>query len=59
MPVPFVKRGITAGRVPARSRVWHVNVEGTGDAQTIQAAVDSAGPGDAIVRVGSIKNLRR
>ncbi|MDD3642406.1 MAG: right-handed parallel beta-helix repeat-containing protein [Candidatus Krumholzibacteria bacterium] len=34
---------------PAHSRAWHVNASGTGDAPTIQAAVDSAGPGDEIV----------
>lgn len=33
----------------ALARVWQVNAAGTGDAPTIQAAVDSAGPGDEIV----------
>jgi len=33
----------------ASARTWHVNVAGTGDAPTIQAAIDSAGPGDEIV----------
>ncbi|MBN1165214.1 MAG: hypothetical protein JXB45_11590 [Candidatus Krumholzibacteriota bacterium] len=31
------------------SRTWHVNATGTGDAPTIQAAIDSAGTGDEIV----------
>jgi len=30
-------------------RTWYVTVDGTGDAPTIQAAVDSAGPGDVIL----------
>jgi predicted outer membrane repeat protein len=30
-------------------RTWYVAVDGTGDAPTIQAAVDSAGPGDEIL----------
>jgi len=33
----------------AHSRVWSVDPAGDGDAPTIQAAVDSAGPGDEIV----------
>lgn len=36
---------VTAGQ----GRIWHVNVEGTGDQSTIEAAVDLAGPGDEIV----------
>jgi hypothetical protein len=33
---------------PMPQRVWRVNVAGTGDAPTIAAAIDSAGPGDRI-----------
>jgi len=33
----------------ADSRVWYVDVEGTGDAQTINAAVDSAAVGDTVL----------
>lgn len=37
--------------LPARvlPRTWYVNTQGTGDAPTIQAAVDSAGAGDVIL----------
>jgi hypothetical protein len=31
------------------SRTWHVNVDGTGDAATIQAAIDSAGMDDTLL----------
>lgn len=30
-------------------RTWYVNIEGTGDAPTIQAALDMAGPGDEVL----------
>jgi hypothetical protein len=30
-------------------RTWYVNIEGTGDAPTIQAALDMAGPGDEVI----------
>jgi hypothetical protein len=33
---------------PALARTWQVAPDGTGDAPTIQAAVDSAGPGDVV-----------
>jgi len=33
----------------AHSRVWYVRTDGTGDAPTIQAAVDSSGAGDSIL----------
>ncbi len=33
----------------AHSRTWHVNVSGTGDAPTIQAAIDSSSGGDTIL----------
>jgi hypothetical protein len=34
---------------PAAARTWHVTVDGTGDVPTLQAAVDSASPGDEVV----------
>lgn len=34
---------------PGQGRIWYVNVEGTGDAPTIEAAIDLAAPGDEIV----------
>ena len=33
----------------ARTRIWNINASGTGDAPTIQAAIDLAVPGDEIV----------
>jgi hypothetical protein len=43
--------GITLSLWPpsACSRVWHVRNDGTGDAPTIQAAIDSSGAGDSIL----------
>jgi len=35
--------------LPAYSRVWYVRNDGTGDAPTIQAAIDSAAAGDTII----------
>lgn len=35
--------------VPPLCRTWNVDVNGTGDAPTIQAAIDSAGPGDVVL----------
>jgi len=35
--------------VAASARTWHVSDDGTGDAPTIQAALDSAGHGDTLV----------
>jgi hypothetical protein len=40
---------VLAELAPDTMRVWYVNVEGTGDAPTIEAAVDSAGMGDLIL----------
>ncbi len=37
------------GRPGASGRVWYVKVDGTGDAPTIQAAVDSARAGDTVL----------
>ncbi len=37
------------GTTPPLCRTWYVTVDGTGEAPTIQAAVDSAGPGDEIL----------
>lgn len=34
---------------PARTRTWYVNISGTGDAPTIEAAVDSAVSGDTVL----------
>jgi hypothetical protein len=39
---PIVLPGLTP-------RTWYVNIEGTGDAPTIQAALDVAGPGDEVL----------
>jgi len=33
---------------PASARTWHIDAEGTGDAPTIKAAIDSASSGDVI-----------
>jgi hypothetical protein len=33
----------------ASARIWHINVDGTGDAPTIQAGVDSAAAGDTVL----------
>jgi len=34
---------------PARTRTWYVNISGTGDAPTIEAALDSAVSGDTVL----------
>ncbi|GJM44205.1 MAG: hypothetical protein DHS20C21_10470 [Gemmatimonadota bacterium] len=34
---------------PSFARTWHINPDGTGDAPTIQAAVDSAAAGDVVL----------
>jgi hypothetical protein len=39
---------LLAMSTPALARVWHVNPGGTGDAPTIQAAIDSAAVGDTV-----------
>ena len=39
---------LLATSTPALARVWHVNPGGTGDAPTIQAAIDSAAVGDTV-----------
>jgi len=41
---------LCGARAPeASARVWNVRVDGSGDVPTIQAAVDTAGPGDEIL----------
>lgn len=34
---------------PAAARTWHIAPDGSGDAPTIQAGIDSAGPGDDVL----------
>ena len=41
--------GCLLGAVGAESRTWYVKPDGTGEAPTIQAAVDSARAGDVVV----------
>jgi len=40
---------LASASAPASARTWQINVDGTGDAPTIQAAIDSAAAGDEIV----------
>jgi len=35
--------------IPADARVWHITPEGTGDAPTIQAGIDSSAAGDTVL----------
>ena len=37
------------GAAASDARTWNVRLDGTGDAQTIQAAIDSAGSGDSVI----------
>ena len=34
--------------IPVYGRVWHVDVDGSGDAPTIAAAIDSSSAGDVV-----------
>ena len=43
-----LSNAVAASLRPTPRRVWRVNAAGTGDAPTIAAAIDSAGPGDRI-----------
>src|SRR5258706_15706910 len=44
----FMAPGLTASS-PASPRTWHILNDGSGDAPTIQAGVDSAGMGDTVL----------
>lgn len=45
----IVSIALTLAAGPARARTWRINVAGTGDVATIQAAVDASADGDSIV----------
>jgi hypothetical protein len=40
---------VVATAAPAHSRTWYIKADGTGDAPTIQAGVDSAATGDTVL----------
>ena len=45
---------VVAGAGPGQARTWLVQADGSGDAPTIQAAVDSAAVGDTVLVAGGI-----
>jgi parallel beta-helix repeat protein len=45
----FLVIALLLGAIPSYSRTWHVNPDSTGDAPSIQAAIDSSQAGDSIV----------
>ncbi|MFN8176394.1 MAG: hypothetical protein U0167_00545 [bacterium] len=49
LPATAVVAAALLAAAPCGARTWFVNTSGTGDAPTIQAAADSASPGDTVL----------